>query len=307
MSVLKKILVIMILAIMLTGCSKSNTKQEVTMGNSIEEQTAKEEPTTEQPTTEQPTTSIDNSMSLSVKGTHLVDCNGDNVVLKGVSTHGLSWFPEFVNKKAFKQARDEWGVNLIRFALFTEDYNGYCLVDDEFRKSLEDTIDNGVKYCTELGMYAIIDWHILSDANPNIHKAEAKVFFDKISRKYAGNDNVLYEICNEPNDGTTWSEIKSYAEEIIKVIRKNDKDAIIIVGTPNWSQDVDIASKNPIQEKNIMYSLHFYADSHRDEYRDKLKTAINNGLPVFVTEFGISDASGSGNVNTTEGDKWIKL
>ena len=112
-----------------------------------------------------------------------------------------------------------------------------------------------------------------------------------MSSTYKDYDNVIYEICNEPNGGTTWESIKSYAEEIIPIIRKNDKDALIIVGTPNWSQDVDIASNNPIKgQENILYAVHFYAATHKDNIRGKVETAIGNGLPVIVSESSICEA-----------------
>lgn len=241
---------------------------------------------------------------LSVKGANLTDANNQIFQMKGVSTHGLSWFPQYVNEEAFRQLRDEWNVNVIRLAMYTSEYNGYCVGDENNREGLKNLIDNGVRYCTNLGMYVIIDWHILSDANPNIYKSEAITFFDEMSRKYAGQSNVIFEICNEPNGGTGWNEIKSYAVDVIRTIR-NNSDAIIIVGTPTWSQDVDIAADSPIEGDNIMYALHFYADTHRDNIRSKLATAVNKGLPVIVSEFGICDASGNGGINAAEGDKWI--
>ena len=57
---------------------------------------------------------------------------------------------------------------------------------------------------------------------------------------------------------------------------------------------------------NIMYALHFYADTHRDYLRDRMKKAIDSGLPVIVSEFGICDASGNGGNNYDEGNKWIE-
>lgn len=243
---------------------------------------------------------------LTVSGANLLDMNGQIFQMKGVSTHGLSWFPQFVNEETFRQLRDEWNVNVIRLAMYTSEYNGYCTGDENNRNNLKNLIDNGVRYCTNLGMYVIIDWHILSDFNPNIYKNEAIAFFDEMSRKYAGQSNVIFEICNEPNGGTSWSEIKSYAVDVINTIR-NNSDAMVIVGTPTWSQDVDVAADSPIDGYNIMYALHFYADTHRDNIRSKLTTAVNKGLPVIVSEFGICDASGNGMVNISEADKWINI
>lgn len=243
---------------------------------------------------------------LQVKNGHLVSSKGKAVTLKGVSTHGINWFPEYVNKKTFKTLRDSWGVSCIRLAMYTQEYNGYCSGGDQ--KQLCELVDKGVRAATDLGMYVIIDWHILSDGNPSMHQKEAKAFFKKMSVRYKKNRNVLYEICNEPNSGTGWDEIRRYAKAIIKTIRKSDKDAVILVGTPTWSQDVDIAAANPLKGfSNIMYTFHFYAGTHRESYREKVKAAIGKGLPVFVTEFGICDASGNGALNIEEGDEWIRF
>lgn len=243
---------------------------------------------------------------LSVKGTQLVDKNKKPFQLRGISTHGLSWFPQYVNKEGFKTLRDEWGCNVVRLAMYTAEGNGYCTGDAANRKVLRKLVKNGVKYAADLDMYVIVDWHILSDGNPNIYKKQAKSFFNYMSKKFKNNDHVIYEICNEPNGGTTWEDVRSYAVPIIKTIRKNDKDAIIIVGSPTWSQDVDIAAGHPLKGKNIMYSLHFYAATHKEGLRQKAQTAMDKGLPLFVTEFGFCDASGNGNIDKQESEKWIK-
>ncbi len=254
--------------------------------------------------------------ALEVKGLKLVSQkSGQQVQLRGVSTHGINWdvgYP-YISKDAFQTLRDKYDVNAIRLAMYTTEYYGYCdkggagESQSVVRDTLKQRIDIGVKAATDLGMYVIIDWHILHDLTPKKYQKEAKTFFKEVSEKYASYDNVIYEICNEPNGGTTWNEIKEYANEIIPIIRKNDKDALIIVGTPTWSQDVDIASQSPLPYENIMYTLHFYSATHKDMYRDKLKKALENGLPVMVTEFGVSEASGDGNINTSEAKKWLDL
>jgi endoglucanase len=157
-------------------------------------------------------------------------------------------------------------------------------------------------------MYAIIDWHV-SNARPNPldHKDEAVQFFKKMSEKYASYENVIYEICNEPSGGTSWSDIKKYANAVIPAIRKNAPDSVIIVGTPTWSQDVDKAAEDPLEYKNVMYAFHFYAGTHKADMRKKVQAAHDKGLPIFVSEFGTCNADGQSGVNTKEADKWIKL
>lgn len=243
---------------------------------------------------------------LHVKGTKLVDKKGHEVQLRGVSTHGLSWYPQYVNDKCFAQLHDKWGANVVRLAMYTEEYNGYCSGDAKNRSDLKKRIKKGVRLAKKHKMYVIVDWHILSDGNPNSHKKEAKAFFREMSREFKGYNNVIYEICNEPNNGTSWKEIKSYAKSVISTIRKNDKKAVIVVGTPTWSQDVDQAAADPIKGDNIMYALHFYAATHKTDLRNKMTAAINKGLPVFVTEYGICDASGNGAIDKKEADRWIQ-
>ncbi len=244
---------------------------------------------------------------LHVDGTCLMDEDNQAVRLQGVSTHGLGVFPEYVSEDAFRTLRDDFGVNVIRLALYTQAENGYCDSDDQRRLQQEELIDRGVKACQNLGMYVIIDWHILSDGNPLIHADEAEDFFRRMSKKYADVTNVIYEICNEPN-GSSWElEIVPYAKRIIPVIRENSSSSIILVGTNTWSQDVDEACADPLPYDNIMYCLHFYADTHRDELRNKLISALDQGTPVFLSECNICDASGNGEANYESAGAWMEL
>lgn len=244
--------------------------------------------------------------ALKVEGTRLVDSHGEDVQLKGISTHGIGWFPDYINEECFRQLHEEWNVNVIRLAMYTAESGGYCTDGD--KEYLKDLVRSGVSYATQNDMYVIIDWHILSDNDPNMHLEEAKAFFREMSAEYAGYENVLYEICNEPNGGTSWEAIKAYAGEIIPVIRENAGDAVILVGTPNWSQFVDQAAASPITEyENLMYVLHFYAATHKEELRNTMAAAIEAGLPVFVSEYGICDASGNGAIDEGQAGQWVKL
>lgn len=243
--------------------------------------------------------------TLSVNGAYLVDSRGEKFQLRGMSTHGLAWFPDYVNYDTFKFLRDEWNTNCIRLAMYTHEYGGYCSGGD--KEQLKSLVKNGVNYASELGMYVIIDWHVLNERSPLQYKDEAVKFFDEMSKLFADNGNVIYEICNEPNSGPSWNDIKTYANEVIPVIRANDPDSVIIVGTPTWSQDIDQAAASPLNFPNVMYALHFYAATHTDWLRNKMESCISGGLPVFVSEFGICDASGNGAVDIDQANAWREL
>lgn len=243
--------------------------------------------------------------ALRVDGANLTDANGEPYQLFGMSTHGIAWFPQYVNRETFCTLRDDWGSNCVRLAMYTDEYGGYCSGGN--KEELKKTVENGVAYATELGMYVIVDWHVLNDRDPNIYKAEAAAFFDEMAAKWKNHDNVIYEICNEPNSGAGWEDIKSYANEIIPIIRRHNKDAVVIVGTPSWSQDIDQALKSSLDFDNVMYALHFYAGTHTDWLRNRAEECIKQGLPVFVSEFGMCDASGNGANDFMQTDKWMEL
>lgn len=244
--------------------------------------------------------------ALKVSGTRLVSSKtGEKVQLKGVSTHGLAWFPKYVNQTFFNELNSSWNANLVRLALYTAEYNGYCTGGNQ--TELLNLVDKGVNYAKNADMYAIIDWHVLNDQSPQVYKSQALQFFKTVSAKYKDYNNVIYEICNEPNGYASWSDIKAYANEVIPVIRANDPDAVIIVGTPTWSQDVDKAAADPLKYNNLMYALHFYAGTHKDDLRAKLRGAVQAGLPVFVSEFGACNADGNGSIDTESANTWINL
>lgn len=243
--------------------------------------------------------------ALHVEGTALKDHQGNTVQLRGISTHGLAWFPDYINGDCFRQLREDFHANAVRLAMYTAESGGYCTDGDQ--EALRELVRKGVNLATEHDLYAIIDWHILSDSNPNQYKEEAIRFFDAMSDEYADHTNILYEICNEPNGATSWPDIKAYACDVIDTIRSHDPDAVILVGTPNWSQFVDQAAADPITGyDNLMYTLHFYAATHKEDLRTKMTAAIESGLPVFVSEYGICDASGNGQIDEVQADAWVK-
>lgn len=250
------------------------------------------------------TTPVSQHGQLSVKNGQLVDKSGKGYQLRGMSTHGLTWFPEFVNESAFKTLRDDWNTNVVRLAMYVDEWgNGQCYMGNK-SGSLE-LLEKGVDICIKLDMYVIIDWHVLNPGDPSKYTNEAKSFFETVSKRYAKYPNVIYEICNEPNGGASWSgNIKPYAEKIIPVIRKNAPNSVIIVGTPTWSQEIDKPLSDPLNYKNVMYAFHFYAATHAG-LRSNVENCVAQGLPVFVSEFGTCDASGGGANDFNETEKWL--
>ena len=232
--------------------------------------------------------------------------SGEPVMLRGVSSNGLITAEDLINAPLFDELSRSVGVNLYRFSMYTYGVGsvGYCTNGDKERHKQD--IAKGVELCREADMYALIDWHILSDGDPNRYLEDAEAFFAEMAEKYRDYNNVLYEICNEPN-GVDWPTVKSYAEQIIPVIRGKDPDAVIIVGCPDWSKDLRSVAADPLKYGNILYTLHFYSATHGQEFRDMTEELSQAGLPIFVTEFGVTAASGGLPRDMESADLWIEL
>lgn len=246
---------------------------------------------------------------LSVNGANLVNKLGVKFQLYGLSTHGLQWFGRYANFDTIAAIQESFGMNVIRFAFYTDE-NGYCDGTAATKEQMLGDLIEGVDAATKLGLYVIIDWHMVgaeneADKNPLTYLEESKEFFSYISNYYKKQDNILYEIMNEPNGSTTWADCKKYAEEVIPCIRENT-DAVILVGNPKWTADLVSVMKDPlVGYENIMYTYHFYAADHKQTYQ--VENAYDAGFPVFISEFGFMESSGDGNLSLTNGENWAKV
>ncbi len=246
---------------------------------------------------------------LSVVGPDLVNQYGDKIQLYGLSTHGIQWFGRFINFNTISEIQEEFGNNIIRFAFYTDE-DGYCIGSSERKKQMLKDLERGIEIATALGLYVIVDWHMVGannvkDKNPLTYLEESKEFFSYISEKYQDHDNILYEIMNEPNGSTTWDDCKKYANEVIPCIRKNT-NAIILVGNPRWTADLTSVMASPlVGYTNIMYTYHFYAADH--SRTTQVETAYDAGFPVFISEFGFMYSDGDGAISTKNGEKWKQV
>ena len=234
---------------------------------------------------------------LHVEGTQLVNQGGQPIMLRGVSFGWHCLWPRFYNKRAVKWLKNDWNVNVVRASMGTELNDKAYLNSPEFsRKKIEAVVKGALKE----DIYVIIDWH-----SHNINLEEAKDFFDTMSKKYGHYPNIIYEIFNEPDD-ESWQEVKAYSEEVISVIRANDPDNIILVGSPHWDQDIHLPAADPIKGyDNLMYTLHFYAATHDKWLRDRADEAMGKGLPIFVSESAGMEASGDGPLDPEEWQAYI--
>lgn len=240
---------------------------------------------------------------LSVTEEKIVNEHGEQMMLRGVNSHHIYSWGYLYDYNNLKTLKETWGINIFRIAMYTHpEEEGYIK-----HKHLKNEVKRIVDLCIELDLYVIIDWHILYDNNPRIYEKESIEFFNEMSKEYADVPNVIYEICNEPNGKeVTWdNDIKPYAENLIKTIRKNSPKSIIIVGTPNWSKDTESVIKNPLEYKNIAYAVHTYSGKDLYNTKEYIELAIKEKLPIIITECAPTDGSGDGYLYIKQYKKWI--
>lgn len=239
---------------------------------------------------------VKNHGKLSVDGRYMVNEKGEPTVLRGVSYGWHNWWPRFYNKETVKWLADDWKCTVVRAAMGVGPQGSYIDKKEWSKEKIEAVINGAI----DAGIYVIIDWH-----SHEIHEKEAVAFFSEMAEKYGDYPNVIYEIFNEPVHDS-WEDVKAYSIEVIKAIRKMDPDNIVLVGCPHWDQDIHLVADDPITGfDNIMYTLHFYAATHKKELRDRGDYAIKKGIPIFVSESAAMKANGDGDLDYKSWNKWI--
>jgi len=262
----------------------------------VQDEVAQDDPKDETSTTTETIVSVHGQ--LSVNGSQMVNKDGEVIQLRGMSLSWTNWWPQFYTKEVVGWLKKDWNVTVIRASMGIEDAGGY-LDDQAKHKAL---IFNVIDAAIEEGIYVLVDWH---SHHAEEHLEEAKAFFTEVSEKYGDQPNIIYETYNEPLDTVSWNDvIKPYHEAVITEIRKNDPDNIIIAGTRSWSQRVDEVIANELVDDNVMYTLHYYAASHKQELRDIAQAAITAGIPLFVTEHGVTEYTGDGFIDVEEANTW---
>jgi len=238
---------------------------------------------------------------IKVKGNKFVNEPGDTILFRGVSIsdpdkieHQGHW-----NKQHFIKVK-EMGTMLVRIPVHPVAWR-----ERTPEKYLE-LLDQAIGWCTELGMYAIIDWHsignlkmeIFQDPMYKTSKTETYDFWRTIARHFKGNNTAaFYEIFNEPTlyfgelGRMSWDEWKKINEDIIGLIRAYDKDKIPLVAGLDWAYDLTPLLINPIEAEGIGYVTHPYPDKRSKPYELKWEENFgfaSNQYPIIATEIGFT-------------------
>lgn len=232
---------------------------------------------------------------LKVQGTFIMDKNNEKIVFRGVS---LGWSNEhykFYNESIVKWLKDDWNVTAIRTTIGVEPENGYLDSPLKTTEQIFNVIDAAIKN----DIYVIVAWHC-----SNMHYSQSKDFFIQVAKKYGKHPNIIYEIFTEP-DNESWSDLKSYYQNLITDIRNFDKQNIILISASYWTQQLNEVTVDPLVGfSNIMYTVHFCVGESGKDFREKCDYAISKGIPVIVTDHLLTNCSCNGNLFIAEWNDW---
>ncbi|MDG5813904.1 cellulase family glycosylhydrolase [Chitinispirillales bacterium ANBcel5] len=251
-------------------------------------------------------TPVERHGRLRVEGNQIVGENDDPVQLMGMSLYWSIWGPQkYYNRDVVNWLVEDWRIDVIRAAMAVDEesadgqWQWGWVYDKEGQRALVDSV---IEAAIDNGIYVIVDWH-----THDIHLDEAIEFFSEITEKYGDYPNLIWEIFNEPVS-QSWNDIAAYSEEVIEAIRENS-DNLVIAGTRFYSQFVNEPAANPLSDDNTAYALHFYSGTHGSALRSRADGALDDGIAIFLSEWGTSDASGGRTDRTVyaeESDVWIE-
>ncbi len=108
---------------------------------------------------------------LNVKGTKIVDKNGDPVTLHGMSLYcWATQGTQFFNASAINHLAQDWKCTVIRIAILPSAYKRNPTNEINKVRTVMDA-------CIANGIYAIIDWHAMDGAQNDIRVVPG-LFFD---------------------------------------------------------------------------------------------------------------------------------
>ncbi|MDI3320943.1 glycoside hydrolase family 5 protein [Pinibacter soli] len=199
------------------------------------------------------------------------------------------------------------GVNSIRvpfnYRLFTkEDYLG---VNDDTRGF--ELLDKVIKWCKAEDLYVILDMHCApgGQTGDNIddsfgypflfqsekYKKQTIDIWKKIAARYSKETTVMgYDLLNEPvahyfNADSLSQYVEPFYKDLVKEIRKVDKNHIMFLGGAQWNTNFKIFGQ-PFDSK-LVYTFHKYGDQpdfgsvkRFIEFRDQFS------VPIYAGETG---------------------
>jgi endoglucanase len=161
-------------------------------------------------------------------------------------------------KKDFEQLKS-LGCDVIRLPIHLHSHTS-GQPNFEVNPLLFEFLDEIVTWAEDLNMHIILDNHTFdpSGFTPLTIDLPLLKIWPQIAQHFNGKyKNIYFEILNEPNGITdaAWNQIQG---KVVTAIRQVNKEHTIIVGPANWNNYQNLKSMPVYEDKNLIYTFHFY-------------------------------------------------
>ena len=161
-------------------------------------------------------------------------------------------------KKDFEQLKS-LGCDVIRLPIHLHSHTS-GQPNFEVNPLLFEFLDEIVTWAEDLNMHIILDNHTFdpSGFTPLTIDLPLLKIWPQIAQHFNGKyKNIYFEILNEPNGITdaVWNQIQG---KVVTAIRQVNKEHTIIVGPANWNNYQNLKSMPVYEDKNLIYTFHFY-------------------------------------------------
>jgi mannan endo-1,4-beta-mannosidase len=226
-----------------------------------------------------------------VSGPNLLDANGNNFIMRGVS-HPHNWYLEQTSSFArIKTLR----ANTVRVVLSS----GKLWPKDDATD-----VANVIALCKASRLVCVLEVHDTTGYGQDSEAAslaEAVSYWKEIQSVLTGEEAyVIINIGNEPygnNNATDWINDMKNA---IADMRTAGFQHTLMVDAPNWGQDwehvmrdnaADILASDP--DGNLIFSIHMYGVyDTAQKIEDYVSAFVTAGLPLVIGEFGWDHSDG---------------
>jgi len=230
-----------------------------------------------------------------VSGRNLLDVNGNNFIMRGIS-HAHVWYPN--NTAAFADIKSR-GANTVRVVLGGGRWGPNSVSD----------VANVINLCKTNRLVCLLENHDTTgfgEQQGATSLAQAVTYWNSIKSALVGQENwVIINIGNEPignNNAAQWTQA---TKDAIVAMRNNGFQHTLVVDAPNWGQDwqfimrdnaPSVLASDP--QGNTVFSVHMYGVFNTaQEVTDYVGSFVSRGLPLIIGEFGHNHSDGDPDEN----------
>ena len=216
------------------------------------------------------------------------------------------WNNDFISEYFFDDYVSA-GFNTVRIPVR---WDKHTLVDSPFTISETwlDTVEHVIDWGLNRDLFLIInshhDWWLVNNYNSIKIKQRFHAIWNQVASRFKDKSpQLLFEIINEPH-GMTKEDVDELNRDVLKIIRRENPQRIVIYGGHSWSNSDHLLSTSKLNDDYVIGYFHSYdpwefagkgngswgTDYEIGQIQLKFEAVSqwskNNNIPVIISEFG---------------------